>query len=298
MTTASKSLSELKAVDAADAAALFSEILAAFPTESPGAEDVSYLLQQAKEIAGVSHPLAIEAIDKALSAAGSESLRFSPDIKEKDAKAAARTKMLREIAVLLGSIDPALLKRYRAQRKELDLAAEPEKEPAPQEEKKTNDSSPDLSKLPYSEALPRARKLEDPGERVGVLIDLSRREDFTAQQRASISSEALGAAGKLPLGDDRLIALAMLSRDFARRNEPALSSLAAQLLSETFGKACDCQTATCEHSGNKFDCLQLVEDFAEYLDEFQITQESMALQNISLESRLLVLKLKTLLHVK
>ena len=142
----------------------------------------------------------------------------------------------------------------------------------------------------------QARKLESLSARVSALIELSRREELTPRQRASVASEALSGAGKLPLGDDRLLALAMLSRDFARRNEPALASLAAQLLSETFTKACDCPTAICRHSGVDFECLELVQAFAEYLDEFKISQEEMSLRNISLDARLLVLKLKSLVR--
>jgi hypothetical protein len=35
-----------------------------------------------------------------------------------------------------------------------------------------------------------------------------------------------------------------------------------------------------------------VEDFAEYLDEFKISPESMGVDNISIEARLLILRLK------
>jgi hypothetical protein len=297
MESAAGSLTNLKTADPDGAKELFSEILAAFPAESPGEDDVYYLLKRAEEIAGVSRPLAIEAIDKALSAAGSASLRIKSDSKEKDAKT-ARKKMLRETAVLLGSIDPELLKRYQAEREDLDHAVTTKEPKQPEEPKKPDDSAPDLSKVPYAEALSQARALENLTARAATLIELSRREELTAQQRASLASEALSVAGKLPLGDDRLLALAMLSRDFARRNEPALASLAAQMLSETFTKACDCPTAICHHSGVDFECLELVQAFAEYLDEFKITQESMSLDNISLEARLLVLKLKSVLHIK
>ena len=44
----------------------------------------------------------------------------------------------------------------------------------------------------------------------------------------------------------------------------------------------------------EYDCLSSLQDFAEYLEEFKITPESMGLSNISLDARLLVLKLKTL----
>jgi hypothetical protein len=296
MESAAELLTNLKTADPDGSKELFSEILGAFPTESPGEDDVYYLLKRTEEIAGISRPLAIEAIDKALGAAGSASLRIKSDSKEKDGKA-ARKKMLRETAVLLRSIDPELLSRYQAERKDLDLVVT-DKEPKQEEPKKPDDSSPDLSKLPYAEALSQARALENLAARAGALIELSRREELTAQQRASLASEALSVAGKLPLSDDRLMALAMLSRDFARRDEPALASLAAQMLSDTFTKACDCPTAICHHSGVDFECLELVQAFAEYLDEFKITQESMSLDNISLEARLLVQKLKSVLHIK
>ena len=296
MESAAGSLTNLKTKDPDAAMELFSEILAAFPAESPGEDDVYYLLKRAEEIAAVSRPLAIEAIDKALSAAGSANLRIKSDSKGKDAKT-ARMKMLRETAVLLGSIDPDLLKRYQADREGLEYVARVANDPKQEDPKKPDDSAPDLSKLPYAEALSQARRLENLTARAGALIELSRREELTAQQRAGLASEALSVAGKLPFGEDRLLALAMLSRDFARRDEPALASLAAQMLSETFTKACDCPTAICHHSGVDFECLELVQAFAEYLDEFKITQESMSLDNISLEARLLVLKLKSLLHV-
>ena len=207
--------------------------------------------------------------------------------------------MFREISTLLGSIDPALLKRYKDARKELDLPVQSEKEEKPKEEKKDDDDV-DLSSFPYSEALARARKLEDPTNRAGALINISRREELTAQQRTSVASEALSAADKMPVSGDRLFALAMISRDFARRAELAKAGLAAQFLLETYNKACGCAAATCRYAASDkqsevFDCMQNVEDFAEYLDEFKISSDALSLDNISLQARLLVLKLHSLL---
>jgi hypothetical protein len=267
------------------ATALFSELLGAFPSESPSSEDVLYLLQQTRNVAVLNRALAIEAIDKALSAAASENLRI-PE--------ATRERMFREIVALLGSIDPALLKRYKDARKELDLPVLPEKEDKPKEEKK-DDEEPDLSPFPYSEALARARKLENPTARTVALITISRREELTAQQRASVATEALSAANKMPVSGDRLFGLAMISRDFARRGELANAGLAAQLLLETYNKVCGCAAATCQQADEKFDCMQNVEDFAEYLDEFKISADALSLDNISLQARLLVLKLHALL---
>jgi hypothetical protein len=281
LVSASQLLEDLKTKDPEAATTLFSEILAAFPVESPGSADVLYLLQQTRQITALNRQLAIEAIDKALRAATSESLHL--------AVSDDREKLLREAASLLESIDPELLKRYK-----LDLPHMPDKPPQSKEEKKDDDATPDLSAFPYAEALTRARKLDNLSARAGALIDISRREELTEQQRTSVASEALSTLGQLPVGGDRLFGLAMISRDFARRGELAKAALAAQILSETYSKACDCPSATCQHGDEEFDCLQNVEDFAEYLDEFKISPEAMSLDNISLQARLLVLKLHAL----
>jgi hypothetical protein len=264
------------------AAALFSEILGAFPSESPTSEDVLYLLQQTRIIAPGNRALAIEAIDKALGAATT-------------IPQAARDKMYREIVAQLSSIDPALLKRYKDTRKELDLPVQSEKKEEQPKEEKKDDEDVDLAQFPYSEALAKARKLQDPTNRTGALINISRREELTAQQRTSVATEALSAAEKMPLSGDRLVGLAMISRDFARRGELANAGLAAQLLLETYNKVCGCAAATCRYADEDFDCMQNVEDFAEYLDEFKISPDALSLDNISLLARLSVLKLHALL---
>jgi hypothetical protein len=294
MESASRKLEELKTTDAQAATVLFAEILGAFPVQSPSSADVLYLLQQTKLALGLSRPLVIQGIDKALSAATSESLRLPADYDKAKDPQPPREGLLREISALLHSIDPELLRQYQDRRKELDLPPQAAKEP-PKEEKKNDDDAPDLSGFTYSEALARARKLDNLLARTGALIDISRREELTAQQRTSVSSEALSTAGKLPLSVDRLVATAMISRDFARRNDLANAAFAAQLLSETFGKVCECPAATCKHGDEDFDCLQNVEAFAEYLEEFKIPAEAMNLDNISLQARLLVLKLYRLL---
>jgi hypothetical protein len=276
------------------ATALFSEMVGAFPAESPSSEDVLYLLRETRNMAVVNRTLAIEAIDKGLTAASSENLQIPSSDDQEKAPQALREKMFREIVALLGSIDPALLKRYKDAHKELDLPIESEKKDKPKEEKK-DDEEPDLSPFPYSEALIRARKLENPTARTVALITISRREELTAQQRASVASEALSAADKIPLSGDRLFGLAMISRDFARRGELANAGLAAQLLLETYNKVCGCAAANCRYGGEDFDCMQNVEDFAEYLDEFKISADALSLDNISLQARLLVLKLHAML---
>jgi hypothetical protein len=295
MASASQQLEEWKSKDGQAATVLFAEILGAFPVQSPSSADVLYLLQQTKQALGLSRPLVIQGIDKALSAATSESLRLPADYDKDKDPSVTREGLLREISALLRSIDPELLRQYQDRRKELDLPPPQAAKEPPKEEKKNDDDAPDLSGFTYSEALARARKLDNLLARTGALIDISRREELTAQQRTSVASEALSAAGKLPLSGDRLVATAMISRDFARRNDLANAAFAAQLLSETFAKVCECPAATCKHGDEDFDCLQNVEDFAEYLEEFKIQAEAMSLDNISLQARLLVLKLHALL---
>jgi hypothetical protein len=271
-----------------EAAALFALILAAFPSGTGGPRDVSFLLDEARSISAADRPLAIEAVDKALAVA-------SP--KDDKRSEADRTRMLRETARFLEALDPELLERYKSERKELRTAITAG-DTKPEQEKKTGDDAPDLSAFTYPEALSLARKLDSLMARAEALIDLSRRPELSAQQRASVTAEALSTTAKLPLGNDRLAALAVISRDFAQRGELASAAFAAQLLSETFSQGCDCLAATCRRAGEDWDCLQNVEDFAEYLDEFKISPESMSLDNISLDARLLVLNLKARLEKK
>jgi hypothetical protein len=295
MTAASRQLETWAKSDPEAATALFAEILGAFPAEKPYSEDVQYLLEQTRQIAKLNRPLAVRAIDQALSAATAETLRTPPS---EVSRGKIVETLLRQIASVLDNLDPGLLERYKDLHKELDLPSTPEA-PAPKEEKKPEDNTnADLSALPYSDALARARKMEDPSERTGTLIEISRREELTPQQRTSIALEALTASTKMTSPGDQLFGFAMISRDFARRGELANAGLAAQMLSETFGKVCDCPEAHCVHQKENIDCLENVKAFAEYLDEFKISPESMNLQNISLESRLLVLKLHALLNPK
>jgi len=287
--SAAKKLEDSKTANPPEAVAMFSEILGAFPMESPGEKDLNYLLANTQQIVGLNRALALQAIDQALSAATSEKLRI---------KKAERRKMLREIASMIGSIDPELLERYKSEREELTFAMTAEDAPKQEEAHKDDVTLPDLSGVSYSEVLSYARKLQDPMERTAALIDIYRRGTITEQQRASVASEALTAATTMPLTNDRLTALAMISRDFARLNQPANAAFAAQLLSETFSKACDCEHVTCDRSGEKFECVDLLNLFAEYLEEFKISAEAMSLNNISLEARMLIFKLYPLLGLK
>jgi len=287
--SARKKLEDSKAANPAAAVEMFSEILGAFPAQSPGEQDVYYLLDCTKQVVGLNRPLAVQAIDQALSAATSEKLV---------AGKAERRKMLREIASMLRSIDPELLERYKSEREELALAMVGEDPPKQEEARKDDLSIPDLDGMSYSDALSFARSMQNPAQRTMALIDTYRRETITDQQRSSVALEALTAATTMPITNDRLTVMAVISRDFARVNQLANAAFAAQLLSETFSKACDCEHITCSRSSEKFECLDLLNLFAEYLEEFKISAESMSLNNISLQARLLIFKLYPLLGLK
>ena len=292
--SAQRKLEELTTAHAA-ATELFAEILGAFPPEPRSDRDVYYLLECTKQIAGFNHALAVEALEKALEAATSDKLRITAH--DKEGRKTVRRNLLREIARVLGDIEPELLEQYKVENKDLAAAAIPPQQPEPEQKQELN--MPDFGAMSYVDALMAARKLEDPGARAAAYIEISRRGEITSQQRSSVASEALSAAGKMPVTNDRLLILAMISRDFARNNEPANAAFAAQLLSETYGKACECGGATCEAPDHDtFDCLGMVQDFAKYLDEFKISPEAMNLDNISLEVRLLILKLYPLLGLK
>ena len=192
--SAARKLEDSKASNSAVAVSVFAEMLGAFPTQSAGEKDVYYLLENTRQIIGLNRALAVEAINKALSAALSEKLKITD---------AARWKMLREIASLLDSIDPELLKQYKTERKELVEAFAPENIPQPEKEEKHTLNTPDLSALSYSDALSQALNLKDPAERVAALIEIDRRETITSQQRSSVASQALTAANQMPISCKR-----------------------------------------------------------------------------------------------
>lgn len=258
---------------------IFSAIVDSFPAGKPDGADVDYLLDRTKEMMAFSREVTISAIRKAIAAADS-----TPNPKR------AQTRF--RAAELLRAIGSDLPEEFGP------ILREPEPPPASVPKKPGEADPPDLSNVPYSEALERSLKLETPLMRAASLIDLSRREDLSPKQQARVASEALSAVDSLPVSEDRLVALSMLSRDFAKRHELANASLAAQMLSESFSKACDCGSAVCKLNEEEFQCVELVNDYAEYLDELNFTQESLGLNNISLEARLLIFKLQKMVKAQ
>lgn len=257
---------------------IFAALVDAFPLTAPAAADIDYLLDQTRESMALNRELTFTSIRKVTSAA---------DDLPKPKRAAMRFRA----GELLRSLGGALSDEFKAL---LD-------EPAPPPEKvdqKNEEEVPDLSAVPYAEALERALHIESPEIRAATLIELSRREDLTLRQQARVASEALTATGQMPPGEIKLMAYSMLSRDFAKRQELANAALAAQMLSDTYAKVCSCGAPECDVNGEKLQCVNLINDYAEYLDELNFTQESLGLNNISLEARLLIPKLKKLAGAK
>jgi hypothetical protein len=253
---------------------LLSAVVEAFPVDAPDAADIDYLLDRTEQFVATNRDLVFAAVRKALSAA---------DMQMKDKRSGMRLRAAR----LLRSLGSTLPDEFES----LMLEPEPSKEENPKKEEKSDDDGPDLTGVPYSEALERALALKNPGVRAGTLLELSRREDLTPKQQARVAAEAVSAVNEMPFGGDRLIGLSMLSRDFAKRGDLANAALTAQMLSESYTKVCSCGSPVCEASGEKLECVDLVNAYAEYLDELHFTQESLGLNNISLDARLLILRL-------
>jgi hypothetical protein len=266
--------------DAAVAVQLLSAVVEAFPAQSPDPVDIDYLLDRTEQFVAANRDLVFAAIRKALTAADSQP-------KEK------RSNLRFSAAKLLRSLGSSLPDEFEP----LMLEAGPPKEENAKDEKKDDDDEPDLKSVPYSDALERALALKNATARAGTLIELSRREDLTPKQQARVAAEALATTNQMPLGEIRLMALSMLSRDFAKHGDLANAALTAQMLSETYGKLCSCGSPVCENKGGKLECVDLVNDYAEYLDELHFSQESLGLNNISLEARLLILRLAKLVQV-
>jgi hypothetical protein len=253
---------------------LLSAIVDAFPADAPDAADIDYLLNWTEQFVAANRDLVFAAIRKALSAA---------DRQPREKRSSLRLRAARLLRSL-GSKPPDEFEP-------LLLEPEPPPEEKPKKEETSDDEGPDLSGFPYSEALERALALKSPMARAGCLIQLSRREDLTAKQQARVAADAMTAVNQMPFGGDRLVGLSMLSRDFAKHGDLANAALTAQMLSESYTKVCSCGSPVCEANGDKLECVDLVSDYAGYLDELHFSQESLGLNNISLEARLLVLRL-------
>ncbi|MDX2151554.1 MAG: hypothetical protein SFV54_12525 [Bryobacteraceae bacterium] len=129
-------------------------------------------------------------------------------------------------------------------------------------------------------------------EKVEKMIERSREKDLPAPMRSAIASEALELTRRLKPGDDRLVAQAMLTRDAYLAGDEQRASRAARMLQETFSAVCRCDGPSCDSLEGREACAEMIEAFAEYLDEHRIQPEFLHIDHPSLQPRLLLLELK------
>ena len=140
-----------------------------------------------------------------------------------------------------------------------------------------------------------ARKQKDVGYAVSLLLDVIDEGELTQQRLLSIASEALAMTAKLAPGDDRLVAQSMLTRRLYEAGDVPGAATAAQMLSESFQERYDCETAACDTLRDGENPGEVINAFAEYLQENHIPPESLGLSHLSLRVRLLILELSQIL---
>lgn len=133
-----------------------------------------------------------------------------------------------------------------------------------------------------------ARKQEDIGYAITLLLEVIDEAQLTPQRRLSLASEALSMTTKLEPGDDRLVAQSMLTRRLYEAGDRPGAATAAQMLSESFEKRYDCETAACDTLRDGENPGEIINAFAEYLQENNIPLESLGLSHQSLRVRLLI----------
>ncbi|HBY59416.1 MAG TPA: hypothetical protein DEH78_06310 [Solibacterales bacterium] len=155
----------------------------------------------------------------------------------------------------------------------------------------------------WAERLPEGKLLngkEEPGtpedealsNRIDKMVERSRDKELPAPLRSAVAAEALELTVRLPAGDARLIHQAMLARDAFLGGDDQRATRAAGMLSETFLAVCNCDGPACDSLQGREACAEMIEAFAEYLDEHKIPPESLNLYNPSLKARILLLELK------
>ena len=133
------------------------------------------------------------------------------------------------------------------------------------------------------------------GERAKNLVERSRDKDVTPAQASALAAEALPLTLEMSIGGDRLVAQAVLAKDAALRGDEALAASAAKMLADSFSRVCRCETSACDSLEGREDCSEMIDTFAQYLDEEHVMPETLRLYDPSLRARLLLLELKRLL---
>lgn len=252
---------------------VFAQLLAAYPSR-PSEEDAEFLGTVSWRMLERVESLALEGLDRALRD------HWVPE---------------RRVADEMRRRYPELYQRRRAQ-------IERERPPKPDQKEPPNifDSLPfKPDEGSFAEALGAARKLESPIQRSSALLQVSRRTDLDGNEQSMTAVEAMEAGSALDVTDsNRLFLFSMLGRDFSKRGDHLRAGRAAALLAQSFAAICRCETAACDSLEGREDCAEMVDDFAEYLEEEEISPDDLGIRNISLSARLEILKLRKMLGLK
>jgi hypothetical protein len=281
-------LGRLLKADEPGARALYSEVTGAFPSRATP-RDATLLLDCMKVMGNTDHASSREGVRRLLAALAEESFGATYEPRGwwrvDGAKGKLSITTQRDLAAFrlirwLRQSDPGLLAASQKQLKDW--------------EERLTEAAPDgtfrISGGPSPEPEPAAADV-----RAEALVERSRSKDLTAAQAAALASEALPLTQQMKLGSERLVAQAILTRDAVLRGDDALAASAAKMLSDSFAGICHCETAACDSLEGREECSEMIDAFAEYLDEHQVTPEILRLYHPSLRARLLLLALKRLL---
>lgn len=241
----------------------YSALLDAFPA-NPGPEDVRQLLQFTRHLGPLSPDLTKVGLAKARAA-----------LKDRRFQADPETRRLLE----------------------LELAGKTSQDPKPP--RPDEPAPPSVEGLSDTEIVALARR-QPPLVAAQMLLDLLDDDKPlpAMPRRLAIAREALELSEKLPPSEDRLVCQSMLARRLYHYGDPVRAAAAARMLEETFTKLYECDSAACTSIRLAGNPGQPVADFAEYLLENGIRPADLGLSHPSLDARVLILDLGTLLNGK
>ncbi len=243
------------------AAVEFTALIAAFPS-NPSAEDLRQLLDFVQMMGIYSPDLTRDALAKARAA-----------FKDRRFKASRADRSYIE-----DSIEALLSHSTRPDR--------------PRAQDDGNYKRPDVKGMDAMEIVSLARKLE-PLPAIEILIDLiDDDKELPLPRRVAIAAEALELSQRLPVGDDRLAAQAILARQLYQYGDPLKAAAAAQLLADSFAKLYDCESAACIAIKLDDPPGDVIYSFAEYLSDHDLQPADLGLNHPSLNARMLLLDLE------
>jgi hypothetical protein len=252
--------------DPESAALEFSTLMAAFPS-NPTPGDVRQLMQFTHAMGGRAPEITKQAVAKARAALKDRRFKASEE---------ARDALSRDLAAVASG------------------AALPDR---PREKQGDDPQTPDIQGLDESEVVALARK-QAPLAAAAMLLELldDNKPLAPPARRAAIAREALELTAKIPPCDDRLMAQSMLTRRLYQYGDRDQAAIAARMLQESFRLQYDCESAACTSIRLEETPGQPISDFADYLLEHKIRPADLGLQHVSLDARVAIADLDTLLN--